>query len=464
MAKTQKEKLKFEKEATTSFSHQDLEDSIKQLSDEINKLIQIKNPTSDAINSITKRLTEILAKQKHLAELTRQYISNLDQSDKINQQEIKVLERERARYKAIISSIGDGLVVTDTDEKVTLVNESFKQMLGLDIDEALGKQFSLLVRKENGVGMEIDRKDRLSYKALLTKKPQSSSIDSDSYFVRKNGTKFPIMEKANPIIYEGEVQGVVTVFRDITAEKEIDKAKNEFVSLASHQLRTPLAAINWYTEMLLDTGNKISNEELVSYVKEISKASQRMVDMVNAILNVSRLELGTFAIEPEYIDLLELLRKVVNEQKQDIIAKKHRLEILYNHQIPHFQSDHRLISMVFQNLLSNAIKYTPENGKIILRATLINDQKEILFSIQDNGFGIPKSEEPKIFQKLFRASNIRKHATEGNGLGLYIIKRILNILGGEIWFDSKINEGTTFFCTLPLDRAQQAKVGKPLNL
>ncbi|MCA9385376.1 PAS domain S-box protein [Candidatus Dojkabacteria bacterium] len=375
----------------------------------------------------------------------------------------KELESERAKDRAVLFAIGDGLVVTNTAGQIVLVNHAFEQMIGWNQQEVLGKNMHEIIPKEDQIGQIISPEMRLHSRALRDGKKYSTPPDHTYYYTRRDGTKFPVSITVAPMQIDNQIIGAVEVFKDVTREKEIDKAKNEFVSLASHQLRTPLSSINWYTEMLLDDDLEGTEEEYKAYLTEIDVASRRMVDMINSLLNVSRLELGTFAIEPEAVNILDIVKNVVNELRPKILEKQHQIQGEFNQNIPQINSDPRLVSMVFQNLISNAIKYTPEKGTIAVSMTLTKDNNYILASVKDTGYGIPKEEQGKIFTKLFRASNIRKHDTDGNGLGLYIIKLILNNLGGQIWFESKKDEGTTFSFTLPINRQIKAKEGKSLS-
>ncbi len=247
------------------------------------------------------------------------------------------------------------------------------------------------------------------------------------------------------------------VFRPM---ESIDKAKTEFVSLASHQLRTPLSSVNWYTEMLLAGDAGKINDEQKKYLDEIYIGNQRMVALVNALLNVSRLELGTFSVEPVEMDVVETAHSVINELKPQIIERK--LEVKETHKdITKIIADPKLMRIVLQNLLSNAVKYTPEKGivtidiKNIIKGDQISGQKVdlngIVITVCDSGYGIPDGDKDKMFGKLFRAENVREMDTEGTGLGLYIVKSIIDHAGGKIWFESELNKGTTFYVFLPLE-------------
>jgi len=288
---------------------------------------------------------------------------------------------------------------------------------------------------------------------------------------RKDGTTYQAEISLFPIIRNGKRIFYTAIQQDITKRKEIDQAKTEFVSLASHQLRTPLSAVRWYSEMLLSGGAGNLDDKQDKYLREIYSANKRMIDLVGSLLNVSRIDLGTFAMNPEITDLRKLFDSVVSELQPLISEKKLSIEKEYPDELTAVSVDPQLMRNVFQNLLSNSIKYTPESGRIT-----INFKEEgdfINFAVTDTGYGIPKDQQDKIFTKLFRADNAREHDTDGTGLGLYIVKAIMERSGGKIWFESPVkgmegedNKGTTFYGIIPTKGTPQvsgvklAKAGK----
>jgi len=364
----------------------------------------------------------------------------------------KDLEQIRAKNEAILTSIGDGLVVVDKEGKITYINKSFEEMLGWKSQEIIGKSMVEVVPREDVNGVEVLFKERILTQVLSGKK-FVANLTNPFYYIRKDKTRFPVSSIVAPVVLASKIVGAVEVFRDITKEKEVDKAKTEFVSLASHQLRTPLSTVSWYSEMLLagDVGEVTPEQK--KYLEEIYRGNQRMVDLVNTLLDVSRIELGTFIMESKQIDIVKLAQEVIDEHKLQIREKRIRFGSSFGKDIGSMQADPKILRMVIQNLLSNAVKYTPEGGRVELSICLkyIN---VILLKIVDTGYGIPKDQQDKIFTKLFRADNVVGKDTEGTGLGLYIAKSIVEQSGGKIWFESDENKGTTFFVELPLKRVK----------
>ena len=244
---------------------------------------------------------------------------------------------------------------------------------------------------------------------------------------------------------------------DVTREQEIDRQKSEFVSLASHQLRTPLTSIRWFTELLLD--DKTLSREQKDYVKEIYKGDLRMIDLVDALLNVSRLELGTFTINPRRIDIIEMMKSVLKELKPQILSRSVNVVETYDEKLHSYIADPNLIRIIFLNPLTNAVKYTKKDGTVSVNLAINTKGSTVggmklnrdclTMTIKDTGIGIPQKQQSKIYSKLFRAENAQIEQTEGTGLGLYLLKEIVEQSGGATWFISKENEGTSFFVVLP---------------
>ncbi len=366
----------------------------------------------------------------------------------------KSLEIVRAKQEAILLSIGDGLIATDEEGEIILMNKTAERLVEKTSNELVGKLFSEIILLQDEKGSPVAPKQHPVYMALN----MGTITNNTTYYnMHRDGNKFAVSITVTPVILSGKVIGTIKVFRDITYERDIDKAKTEFVSLASHQLRTPLSTVNWYTEMLLAGDAGILNEKQKKYLDEVYSSNQRMVELVNALLDVSRLELGTFVIEPESIDICRLAQDVINEQAPQIDIKKIKLSLFYYKKTSFIEADPKLLRMVIQNILSNAVKYTPDGGTINISISLV-DRENIQIKIVDTGYGIPVNQHNKIFTKLFRADNVRDKDTNGTGLGLYIVKSIVEKSNGRIWFESpKENNGTAFYVTLPIKGVNKKK-------
>jgi len=378
---------------------------------------------------------------------------------------------ENQLNSSVLKNIGDGVLAVDIKGTVLFINEALRRMIGL-AGEVIGQPIDSLFAIQEEKGKVYQNIDQPTTKAIDTKERITTTvIDPQYYFVRADKTRFPGAVTATPVIDGGRVAGAVLVVRDVSNEREIDQAKNEFVSLASHQLRTPLSTIHWYVESLLKGRTGKINKEQKQYLQTIYDGSERMTDLVNALLNVSRIELGTFSIEPRPVDLVAAAKTALKEIAPVIRDKKLVIETNFDEKLPQVGADVNLLGIVFQNLLSNAVKYTPAGGRVFF--TIERHEPDVLITVSDSGYGIPEDEQGQIFEKLFRARNVKEKEVDGNGLGLYIAKSVLEHSGGKIWFVSPAaaqyrsgqaeNPGTTFYVTIPLTGMKRRPGEKKLS-
>lgn len=381
----------------------------------------------------------------------KDYYRNLEAKVKDRTRE---LEQARAKDDAILTSIGDGVIATDDQGRVIFLNQSAIDMLQLS-SNFIGQPLTEIVQISSEDNTVLINENRPMNQVLYTKKPFHSSVAQTLFYRRSDGSRFPVALTVTPIILNDQLIGTIEVFRDITFEKEIDKAKTEFISIASHQLRTPLSAVKWYTSMLIEGTAGQLNPEQLKFLDTINISNNRMIDLVNALLNVSRIEMGTFSVEPASTDIVSVAQSVIDEQIVDLEAKHLKLETNFASDLPTVVLDPKYLRMIFQNLISNSIKYSREMGSIKFDIHLDESKNNFVTTISDNGIGIPQDQQSQIFSKLFRADNVREHQVEGTGLGLYIVKSIVDYSDGKIWFESKENQGSTFFVSLPLTGMQK---------
>jgi len=368
----------------------------------------------------------------------------------------KVLEDEKAKDEALISSIGDGIIAVNKQGKIITMNPQAEKMVGCVFYEVENIGIEEIIKIEDIAGNVIKLEDRPIFKAINSK--EITHQRDFYYFFIKTKRKIPVSITATPIIVNGEVMGAIDVFRDNTKENEIDRAKTEFVSIASHQLRTPVSTMNWYTEMLLDGDVGELNEKQKEYLVEVYKGSKRMSRLITALLNVSRIDLGVFAIDPQPTNIIEISQEIIKVLSQKIKEKKIKIKEIYDKTIPIIPLDRGLIRIIFENLISNAVKYTGEKG--VVEIVIRREGDNISISVKDSGYGIPENAKEKIFSKLYRADNIRDKEVDGNGLGLYIVKAIIEEIGGKIWFDSEENKGTAFYVTFSAEGMKKKEGAK----
>jgi PAS domain S-box-containing protein len=420
-------------------------DEIGELSESFDKMVEaVKKSRSDVDKKVEEQTKEILEKRQGLEDQQKATLNILED---VEEEKEKITAAE-ARNSALLEGIGDGVIAMDNNDKIIFINKNGARMLGYDERSVIGKNAYDVLKIKDEKGKLLVKEDRPLYQAIKTGKTIFSTIQNGYTYERKDKINFAVAIVASPVIINGLNVGVIDVFRDITNETQIDKAKNEFVSLASHQLRTPLSAINWYAEMILAGDAGKVNKDQKEYIEEIYKSNQRMIELVNALLNVSRIDLGTFAIEPKLLDIKEIADGVIKQIDQKIKEKGIKFTKKYDPNISKINIDPNLTEIIFQNLLTNAVKYTQNKGSVSLSIEKKNN--DTLITVKDNGYGIPKAVHDKIFGKLYRADNIRVKETDGNGLGLYILKSIVEQSGGKIWFESEENKGTTFYVTILL--------------
>ncbi|MDD5055696.1 MAG: PAS domain-containing sensor histidine kinase [Candidatus Peribacteraceae bacterium] len=349
----------------------------------------------------------------------------------------KDLEQVKAKNEAILASIGDGLVATDTDGRILLVNKAFERSLGWKREEVIGKRLSEVIPMTDAIGNTLSASERLKIKT------PNGSTAATMYYRRKDGTSFPVTITVAPITAGNRLIGTVEVFRDSTKEKEIDRAKSEFMSIASHQLRTPLTAIRWALSSL--KREKLTDEQQ-RLVVTAHETSTNMAVTIRRMLMISHLEEDDAEPELAEVDLHDLVEKVT--RLHDAHCRRNGLTLIV--QCPHtllVRTDEQLLVEILDNLISNAYKYTPRGGTVRLRV----GKKEgmIRISVADTGCGIPLAEQKRIPEKFFRASNVASPAEAGTGIGLYMVYNIARVIGGTISFVSKENTGSTFTLLFP---------------
>ncbi len=359
--------------------------------------------------------------------------------------QIQDAEADRVRTEALIDSIGEGLIVVNEYGNVTDLNIAAEHVLGYKKEEMLGKWWPEAVKALDVEGKIIGPIDRPLVKALETGKPVSRKLA----YVSKKGEAIPVFQTAAPFLIGDKPAGGVIVFRDNSQEIKIEQAKDEFISIVSHQLRTPLTAIRLFTEMILQGQVGSLKPEQTDYLNKIEESTIRMIQLVGTILNVSRIEMGRLKVTSVPTSLVQLIDTWVAETKP--LADEKKVKIVFRSPrtaIPEVNIDPSLIGEVIHNLLTNAIRYSP-GEKGVIEIDLTKDQHGYLISVKDNGIGIPEHEKPKIFTRFYRAQNAVAAVGEGTGLGLYLVKMITKQAGGKVWFESKEGKGTTFYVRIP---------------
>jgi PAS domain S-box-containing protein len=348
-------------------------------------------------------------------------------------------EIERDKTLAIVKNFPEGLLFFDEKNLVSSANPKIEEIFSISLEEVLGKSAE-----------ELKEMEQLSVlgELIVDEKGDIKEISEKEVNLKED----VILEISSiRITKKGEKVGMLVIVRDITRTKLIERLKTEFVSVAAHQLRTPLSAIKWTLRMLLDGDiGKITKEQR-DFLEKTYKSNERMIHLINDLLNVTRIEEGRFLYNVRVQDIIEVAEKVITPLKE--VAERKNVKLVFETPslgVPLTSFDAEKISLVIQNLVENAINYNRPGGEVKVSVNYLREKKEIIFSVSDTGIGIPKEQQQRVFSRFFRATNAVRVDTEGTGLGLYIAKNIIKAHNGKIWFKSQEGKGSTFYFTLPV--------------
>ena len=349
--------------------------------------------------------------------------------------ETKTLSFSKQQFKRLYESAPIPYLMLDKDGKVKDPNKATLRFFGVFAEEIVGKDFFSLIS-----GEYLDKaEDFLNYY-----KSKQDMNRREAEMITKNGSIKSVLLSIFDMHGPGSIsrEGLVVIV-DITEQKIIEKTKTEFLSLASHQLKTPLVTTKWYIEMLMSVGKEQLTADQKNYIEVLNTSNQNMIELVDVLLNISRIEMGSLKMEKVLTNVKDLSESVLKELSLSINNKKINIQTKYNNLFENIMSDPKLLRIVIQNLISNAVKYTTDGGTISVSFEENGNDRRII--VADTGLGIPKSQQDKIFSKSFRADNVKNSSTsQGTGLGLYLVKSIAVSMGGDITFTSEENKGSVF--------------------
>ena len=379
-----------------------------------------------------------------LAKLFNYMTIELRRLDRMNLS--KIIEEKR-KFETIIKNIADGVIVTDAQQNISVLNDAFRKWYNLQDKDLDAQQLSKFI--------EDPKLQQLIEEATSRKKTVLPGIE---IVVKPEGEwKQRILQgrAARVLQDDGVLIGVVTILRDVTQQKEIDRMKTELVSMVAHELRSPLTSISGFSELLLD--EDISREQSEEYARIILTEASRLSDLINKFLDISRIESGRIQPKKTDIDLNETLQMVVGNNSYLASQKEIDVEIHDADNLPLVRADAGMMEQVFLNLFSNAVKYSPERTRIdiVLKST----EQNLMVEVHDQGYGIPREAIPKIFDKFYRVTddeNVRE--VTGSGLGLSLVKQIVDMHGGHMEVDSQVGKGSVFCVILPRLNAKRTAI------
>lgn len=430
---------------TSNFSDDKITEFVKRLL--ANDYSQQFNVQSDdehfALKSMLNELSQYMEKiNNHIDLLVNARIkqTQIKLNSATSQNEmLKIIEQDLEKFKLAVTEAPIHIIITDSEGRIVYANKASSEISGYSVDEMIGKTPALW-----GKQMPKDYYARM-WKTIKTDRILFKDEVKNR---RKNGQIYDAEIKIAPILSHEDNTPIffVGIEEDITQKKILDRMKSDFISLASHQLRTPITAIRWLIEGLIDNNHKYSESDKDT-LEIIYKSTLRMVNLVKNLLNISRIQAGKLIIKPEPLEINNICKEVIANIEVRFKNKNPIVILNFDNDFS-VKSDRELITNILDNLISNAVKYSDAEVNVNLKKI---DHAHFQIIVKDHGIGIPETQKDKIFSRFFRASNTDQMTEEGSGLGLYMCKQIVDYLGGQIFFESKINVGTEFTVILPLD-------------
>ena len=353
------------------------------------------------------------------------------------------LQLERNRLLAIIDNSVDGIMILDAECRVEVINRALSRMTGWPVDEARGKPGHAVLHLEHcSTPDPCEQAER--------GEPLREQVYREGDIVRPGKPRLTVGVTYTPVFDEdGELQYIIVNVNDITRFREAEEMKSTFISVISHELKTPVALIKGYAATLRREDVEWDKETIREGLQIIEEEADRLTRLIDNLLDASRIQAGGLKLEFEEVDLRDLIQRVVEGFQVQTAA--HTITIDVPADLPPVWADPERVRQILDNLLSNAIKYSPQGGNIRVGAWADTDQVTVY--VADEGIGIPEEEQPYLFERFYRVDSSLRRKTKGAGLGLFLAKALVEAHGGRIWVHSKPGEGSTFFFTLPVAKS-----------
>lgn len=347
----------------------------------------------------------------------------------------KQINEEKEKQVAVLTNLVDGIIFIDKKGEIISVNPQAERLLNFKAGDV--------------IGLDEEEIDYTKYPALEDIIKSNTKSDQE---IKPTGKADTVIKVVTVLVEDknDQIVGKVKIIHDISREKFLNRIKSEFITIAGHQLRTPLTAVKNALDLLRSGDFGDITEEQKSILDKCYYSNERLIELVHDLLNVSSIEEGRFNYQYYMINLKNLFEEIADEFLSAAKAKNIEIEKNFEGVIPDILADEYKLKLAISSILDNALNYSRENSKIELGLKFDKKTEKVLLIVKDYGAGIPKDVQEKMFTKFFRADNALRMATEGNGLDLFISKNIILNHDGKIWFKSKIDKGTTFYIELPL--------------
>lgn len=409
--------------------------------------------------TIESTLTEKRKQEDFMGETRRAIMNLLEDSWDLKEK----AEQQNALTQSIVSSVLSGLIILNDAYKILSVNPKTEEYFGMKEADLVGKDLHEVMQIIKGKD-EIVTSERWPMEDVYLAHISVTGTMEQNFSVMTKSRQFPLPAEISaaplPKQTEGGGVGCLVIITDSTENRKLDEAKSGFISIASHQLRTPLTTIRWYSEMLLSEDAGELNKDQREFLSEIHGGAERLYKTIDLLLGISRVESGKQKGEKTSIDLTLMTEDVAKELDPQFkeAGLTYVAEPAPGDSIKAY-FDPILFRQVILNLLSNSIRYTNKGGTVLAK-WFLNENNEVVYSVRDNGIGIPVSQQSRIFSKFFRAENALTKVPDGSGLGLALVKDLVEKWGGTIRFETVEGEGTTFIFTIPLSGENSVDVNR----
>ncbi|MCU0651141.1 MAG: cell wall metabolism sensor histidine kinase WalK [Candidatus Omnitrophica bacterium] len=416
---------------------EDVEQLLAKISEEIVRGPVVRRRLADT--DAGKLSAENEALRSELDRLKNSFAQAADKLENLEKKN-KRIHDEKQRIDNIVHNMAEGMVVVDSQGKIVLVNQTAQAMLGITKDD-VGKYLKDVVKDEH----------------LLTVTKSISAdtesvVEKDIEFVSNNESTKRVLRTSSAVVEDpnGNTVGMVTTLNDITRQKEVERLKGEFLANVSHELRTPLVAIEKSVSMMLDQSAGQVSDTQKQFLTIAERNLKRLTLLINDLLDLSKLEAQKMKISPALVNPSQVIDEAVNSLDSWAKTKSVSIEKVIADGLPLISIDPNRIIQVLINLIGNAIKFTPSAGKITVSCTQSIEQGIVTIRVQDTGVGIPQEDLSKIFDKFYQTRERPSSDICGTGIGLTIVKEIVELHGGKVWAESEHGKGAAFIFTLPL--------------